>query len=48
MSPILTAMQACRDEIILLSFVAASDGDFDEDEQDAIVAHVIDRACDPA
>lgn len=44
MSPELLALQECRDEIIVLSFVGASDGDFDDDEQDVIVRHVMDRA----
>ncbi|MDO9429864.1 MAG: TerB family tellurite resistance protein [Phenylobacterium sp.] len=37
----LLAVQACRDEIIILSFVGASDGDFDEDEQNEILKHVL-------
>ena len=41
------AVQECRDEIVLLSFVAASDGLFHEDEMDAIVLHVMDRVPDP-
>lgn len=44
MSPELIALQECRDEIIILSFVGASDGDFDEDEQDQIVRHVMLRS----
>jgi hypothetical protein len=37
------AMQECRDEVILLSFVAAADEHFDENERDAIVRHVMNR-----
>jgi len=44
MSPELLALQECRDEIIVLSFVGAADGNFDDDEQDVIVRHVMDRA----
>jgi hypothetical protein len=44
MSAELMALQDCRDEIIILSFVGASDGDFDEDEQDQIVRHVMLRS----
>jgi hypothetical protein len=40
-SPELLAVQQCRDEIILLSFVGASDGEFDEAEQDEVVKHVM-------
>jgi len=47
MSPGLLAIQECRDEIILLSFLAASDGDFDEAETDAIVLHVMNAVPDP-
>lgn len=50
-SPELLALQDCRDEIIILSFVGASDGDFDEDEQEQIVRHVMlrsDEALDEA
>lgn len=47
MSPELIALQECRDEIIVLSFVGASDGDFDEDEQDEIVKHVMFRSDEP-
>lgn len=43
-SPELLALQDCRDEIIILSFVGASDGDFDEDEQEQIVRHVMLRS----
>lgn len=46
-SPELIALQDCRDEIIVLSFVGASDGDFDEDEQDEIVKHVMYRSDEP-
>ena len=35
------AVQACRDEIIILGFVGAADGEFDEDEQDEILKHVL-------
>jgi len=42
MSPAMAAVQECRDEIILLSFLAASDGDFADSELDAIVTHVLD------
>jgi hypothetical protein len=37
------ALQECRDEIILLSFVAAADEIFDEDECDEVVKHVMNR-----
>lgn len=47
MSPELLALQECRDEIIILSFVGASDGDFDEDEQEQIVRHVMLRSDEP-
>lgn len=47
MSPELIALQECRDEIIILSFVGASDGDFDEDEQEQIVRHVMIRTDEP-
>ena len=40
------ALQECRDEIILLSFIAAADGDADENEYDAIVTHVFNRCPD--
>jgi hypothetical protein len=40
-SPELLAVQSCRDEIIILSFVGAADGEFDEDEQDEIIKHVM-------
>ncbi|HYD26927.1 TerB family tellurite resistance protein [Brevundimonas sp.] len=40
------AMQACRDEIILLTFVGAADGMLDPDEMDEIVKHVFDSADD--
>lgn len=43
----LLALQDCRDEIIILSFVGASDGDFDEDEQEQIVRHVMLRTDEP-
>lgn len=44
MSPELLTLQECRDEIIILSFVGASDGEFDEEEQEQIVRHVLLRA----
>ncbi|HYF22923.1 MAG TPA: TerB family tellurite resistance protein [Caulobacteraceae bacterium] len=44
MSDELLTIQDCRDEIIVLSFVAAADGLFDENEQDEIVKHVLYRA----
>lgn len=44
LSPEVLALQECRDEIIILSFVGAADGDFDEAEQEAIVTHVQIRA----
>lgn len=47
MSPELAILQECRDEIIILSFVGASDGDFDEEEQEQIVRHVMLRADEP-
>lgn len=43
-SPEALILQECRDEIIILSFVGASDGDFDEDEQEQIVRHVMLRS----
>ncbi|MBX9460681.1 MAG: TerB family tellurite resistance protein [Brevundimonas sp.] len=46
-SPELLALQDCRDEIIILSFVGASDGDFDEDEREQIVRHVMLRSDEP-
>ena len=46
-SPELLALQDCRDEIIVLSFVGASDGDFDDDEQEQIVRHVMLRSDEP-
>jgi hypothetical protein len=46
-SPELLALQECRDEIIILSFVGASDGEFDADEQDQIVRHVMLRSDEP-
>lgn len=47
MSPALLAVHGCRDELILLTFVAASDGEIAEEEQDQLVAHLLDHACDP-
>jgi hypothetical protein len=47
LSPSIMAVQDCRDEIIILSFLAAADEDFSEAEEDQIVTHVLDRACDP-
>lgn len=47
MSSELIALQDCRDEIIVLSFVGASDGEFDEAEQDEIVKHVMFRSDEP-
>lgn len=47
MSPELIALQDCRDEIIVLSFIGASDGDFDAAEQEEIVKHVMMRADEP-
>lgn len=44
LSPEVLALQECRDEIIILSFVGAADGEFDEGEQEAIVRHVLLRA----
>lgn len=44
MSAELLALQECRDEIIILSFVGASDGDFDREEQEQIVRHVMLRS----
>lgn len=41
------ALQECRDEIIILSFVGASDGEFDEEEQEQIVRHVMLRTDEP-
>jgi hypothetical protein len=47
LSSLTLAMQECRDEVILLSFLAAADGEISECEEDHIVGHVLDRACDP-
>jgi len=47
MSPEMIALQECRDEVIVLSFVGTSDGDFDEDEQEQIVRHVMIRTDEP-
>lgn len=47
MSPEMIALQECRDEVIVLSFVGASDGDFDEEEQEQIVRHVMIRTDEP-
>lgn len=44
LSPEILTLQDCRDEIIILSFVGASDGEFDEEEQEQIVRHVMLRA----
>jgi len=46
MSPALAAVQEWRGEIIQLSFLAASDGDFADSELDAIVKHVLDAVPD--
>jgi len=46
-SPELMAVQSCRDEIIILSFVGAADGDFDEDEQEEVIKHVLLNWDDP-
>lgn len=46
MSPVLLAIQECRDELILLSFLAASDGEVDDAELDAIVLHVLNAVPD--
>ncbi|RZJ45673.1 MAG: TerB family tellurite resistance protein [Brevundimonas sp.] len=46
-SPEALILQECRDEIIILSFVGASDGEFDEDEQEQIVRHVMLRSDEP-
>lgn len=43
----LLTLQECRDEIIILSFVGASDGDFDDEEQEQIVRHVMLRSDEP-
>jgi len=37
------ALQECRDEVIVLTFVGAADGLLDPDEMDEIVRHVFDR-----
>jgi hypothetical protein len=47
LSPSNLAVQSCRDEIILLTFLAASDEDFCKAEEDQIVGYVLDYACDP-
>ena len=44
LSPEVIALQECRDEIVILSFIGAADGDLDEDEQEEIVRHVMMRA----
>lgn len=44
LSPEVLTLQDCRDEIIILSFVGAADGEFDENEQEQIVRHVMLRA----
>lgn len=46
-SPELLTLQECRDEIIILSFVGAADGDFDVAEQEQIVRHVMLRSDEP-
>jgi tellurite resistance protein len=46
-SPENLILQECRDEIIILSFIGASDGDLDEDEQEQIVRHVMLRSDEP-
>jgi hypothetical protein len=46
-SPEARAIRACQDEIVILSFVGASDGDFDDDEHEQIVRHVLLRCDDP-
>jgi hypothetical protein len=46
-SPEMLTLQECRDEIIILSFVGASDGEFDENEQEQIVRHVMLRSDEP-
>ena len=47
LSPELLAVQECRDELILLSFVAASDGDICESEEDELVKHVFSYSDEP-
>jgi hypothetical protein len=45
-SPASLAVRECRDELILLTFLAASDGEVDDDEVDAMVTHVLDAVAD--
>lgn len=40
-------LQDCRDEIVILSFVGAADGELDADEHEMIVRHVLMRADEP-
>lgn len=47
-SPALLAVQECRDELILLSVLAAADGELHEVELDAMVSHVLDAVPDEA
>lgn len=42
------AVQDCLDELVIMTFVAASDGLIEECETDRLVAYVLDQACDPA
>ncbi len=42
------AVNECRDEIILLSFLAAADGRIDDAEEDEMVKHVFNRCPDEA
>ena len=37
----------CRDAIVLLSFLASADGEFNPLEEDQIVSYVLDEACSP-
>jgi hypothetical protein len=41
------AVAACRDEVTVLTVLAGADGRFEEDEEDRIVIHVMDRFPDP-
>jgi hypothetical protein len=45
-SPASLAVRQCRDELILLTFLAASDGEVDNDEVVAMVTHVLDAVPD--
>lgn len=46
-TPEMRAIEACRDEIVILSFVAAADGDVAASERDEILKHVLLSVDDP-